>query len=174
MQGANVRQLKGKVWKFGDDIDTDVMAPWKSISAAWEERKKDVLHIRPGFVDQVAAGDIIVAGRNWGCGSSREQAAENIQKLGVAAVLAESFGRIFFRNAIALALPCLVCPGVQAAFAEGEEALLDLETALVENRTRGTRLQGQPYTLQMIEIIEKGGLMAVLAERLAANKGAKK
>lgn len=168
-----MNQLRGKVWKFGDNIDTDVMAPWKSISATWEERKKHVLHIRPGFVNQVAAGDIIVAGRNWGCGSSREQAAENIQKLGVAAVVAESFGRIFFRNAIALALPCLVCPGVYTAFKEGEEAAIELETALVENCTRGIRLQGQPYTLQMIEIIEKGGLLGVLKEYLSIRKGVK-
>lgn len=164
--------IKGKVWKFGHNIDTDVLAPWSSISASWEERKKDVLHIRPGFVDQVQPGDIILAGRNWGCGSSREQAAENVKKLGVAAVVAESFGRIFFRNAIALALPSVVCPGVHEAFEEGDELDLDLKTAVIENKTRNLRLQGHPYTDEMIEIIDKGGILEVLKERLSENKGA--
>lgn len=159
--------IVAKVWKFGHNVDTDVLAPWKTISASWEARRKDVLHIRPGFVDQVQTGDIVVAGRNWGCGSSREQAAENIKKLGIAAVVAESFGRIFFRNAIALALPCIVCAGVHAAFEEGDEMAIEVKTALVENRTRGIRLQGQPYTAEMLGIIAKGGLMNVLKERLA-------
>jgi len=158
--------IKAKVWKFGHNIDTDVLAPWKSISAPWEERRKDVLHTRPGFVDQVQQGDIIVAGRNWGCGSSREQAAENIKKLGVAAVVAESFGRIFFRNAIALALPSIVCIGVYEAFEEGDEMEIDLNTAVIRNHTCGIRLQGQHYTKEMLDIIAKGGLMAVLKERL--------
>lgn len=160
-------RIYANIWKFGHNVDTDVMAPWKSISASWDERKKDVLHTRPGFVDQVRRGDIIVAGRNWGCGSSREQAAENIKNLGIAAVVAESFGRIYFRNAIALALPCIVCAGVHEAFEEGDAMVLDLNTARVENRTRGIRLQGQPYTRDMLAIIAKGGLLNVLKERLS-------
>jgi 3-isopropylmalate/(R)-2-methylmalate dehydratase small subunit len=160
--------ISGRVWKFGHNIDTDVLAPWKSLSLGWEERKGDVLHIRPGFVDEVKPGDLIVAGRNWGCGSSREQAAENIKNLGIAAVVAESFGRIYFRNSIALALPGIVCPGVYEAFSEGDKLELDLQTAVVKNVTCAETLQGQAYTAEMLEIIDKGGLMELLKERMAS------
>lgn len=166
-----IRRIQGRVWKFGHNVDTDVLAPWKSISADWAERKKDVLHIRPGFVDRVRPGDIIVAGRNWGCGSSREQAAQNMKNLGIAAIVAESFGRIFFRNAVALALPAVVCPGVHQAFREGDIMLLDLASALVENKSRGARLQGRAYTPEMLDIIERGGLLNVLKQRLSENRG---
>jgi 3-isopropylmalate dehydratase small subunit len=161
--------ISGRVWKFEDNIDTDVLAPMKTIMAGWEERRGNVLLTRPGFVDMVEPGDIIVAGRNWGCGSSREQAAENIKLLGVAAVVAESFGRIFFRNAIALALPCVICPGVHDAFDEGDRMKLNLEDCLVRNTTQGTELRGRPYTADMLAIVQKGGLMNVLRDRLSAS-----
>ncbi len=161
--------IKGKVWKFGDNVDTDVMAPWHSLGEPWEERRKVILHHRPGFVDQVEPGDIIVAGENWGCGSSRENAPANLKELGLGAVLAESFGRIYFRNAIAIAFPNVACPGVHEAFDEGDELELDLETATVKNLTKNTVLTGQPYTGEMIKIIKKGGLMNVLKERMAAS-----
>lgn len=159
--------IKGRVWKFGDNVDTDVLAPMKTIMASWEDRRGGILHTRPGFVDEVQPGDIIVAGRNWGCGSSREQAAENIKLLGVAAVVAESYGRIFFRNSIAIALPCVVCQGVHDAFNEGDQMELNLESCLVGNLTQGTELQGTPYTDDMLAIVQKGGLMNVLKERLS-------
>jgi 3-isopropylmalate/(R)-2-methylmalate dehydratase small subunit len=125
-----------------------------------------MLHIRPGFVENVRSGDIIVAGRNWGCGSSREQAPENLKLLGLGAVVAESFGRIYFRNSIAIAFPNIVCPGVWEAFEEGDEMELDLETAVVRNLTRAAELRGQPYTQAMLHIVEQGGLLNVLQERL--------
>ena len=161
--------IKGKVWKFGDNVDTDVMAPWNSMGEPWEERRKVILHNRPGFVDQVEPGDIIVAGENWGCGSSRENAPANLKELGLGAVLAESFGRIYFRNSIAIAFPNVACAGVHEAFDEGDELELDLETATVKNLTKNTVLTGQPYTGEMIKIIKKGGLMNVLKERMAAS-----
>ena len=164
-------RIEGRVWKFEHNVDTDAMAPWNSMSQPWEERRPSVLHIRPGFVDQVRPGDIVVAGRNWGCGSSREQAAENMKLLGLAAVVAESFGRIYFRNALALALPSIVCPGAWEAFEEGDRMVLDLGTCRVRNETRGVDLAGRPYTDEMLAIIEKGGLLNMLEERLAANKG---
>lgn len=159
--------IKGRVWKFGNNIDTDVLAPWKSMDASWTERKGNILHVRPGFVDKVRSGDIIVAGHNWGCGSSREQAAENMKKLGLAAVVAESFGRIYFRNSIAIALLSLVCPGVSEAFEEHDVMEIDLENSRVRNLTRGTELVSKTYTADMLAIIEKGGLMNVLKERLS-------
>ena len=164
MSGATT--IQGRVWKFGDNVDTDVMAPWNSIGQSWEERRDSVLHIRPGFAREVNQGDIIVAGRNWGCGSSREQAPENLQMLGVSAVIAESFGRIYFRNCVAMAFPTLVCPGVSDACEEGDQLELEVATGLVRNLTRSTQLSGQAYTAEMMEIMEKGGLMEVLKNRL--------
>jgi 3-isopropylmalate dehydratase small subunit len=163
--------IRGRVWKFGHNVDTDVMAPWSSLGQPWEERRKLILHIRPGFVEQVRSGDIIVAGGNWGCGSSREHAPENLKRLGIAAVVAESFGRIYFRNSVAIAFPNIACPGVHDAFDEGDEMELDLATARVRNLTRGVELQGQPYTPEMLSILEKGGLLNVLRERLAGQSG---
>ena len=161
--------IKGKIWKFGHNVDTDVMAPWNSFGQPWEERRKVILHNRPGFTDQVEPGDIIVAGENWGCGSSRENAPANLKKLGLGAVVAESFGRIYFRNSVAIAFPNVACPGVHEAFEEGDELELDLATARVRNLTRGTELNGRPYTPEMIHIIEKGGLMNGLKDRIAAS-----
>jgi 3-isopropylmalate dehydratase small subunit len=158
--------IKGRVWKFDHNVDTDVMAPWTSLGQPWEERRKVILHNRPGFSDQVKPGDFIVAGRNWGCGSSRENAPANLKELGLAAVVAESFGRIYFRNSVAIAFPNIACTGVHEAFEEGDEIELDLNTARVRNLTRSTEIQGQPYTEEMLNIIEKGGLMNVLKERI--------
>jgi 3-isopropylmalate dehydratase small subunit len=158
--------IKGRVWKFDHNVDTDVMAPWTSLGQPWEERRKVILHNRPGFSDQVKPGDFIVAGRNWGCGSSRENAPANLKELGLAAVVAESFGRIYFRNSVAIAFPNIACPGIHEAFEEGDEIELDLKTARVRNLTRSTEIQGQPYTEEMLNIIEKGGLMNVLKERI--------
>jgi 3-isopropylmalate/(R)-2-methylmalate dehydratase small subunit len=119
----------------------------------------------------VNPGDVIVAGRNWGCGSSREHAPENLQLLGIGAVVAESFGRIYFRNCIAIAFPNLICPGVAAGCEEGDELEIDVESGGVRNLTRGTELQGEAYTREMLEIVEKGGLMKVLEERLGRGEG---
>ena len=169
--GPDRGRVRGRVWKFGDDVDTDVMAPWNAISLPWEERRTSVLHIRPGFAERVQAGDLIVAGRNWGCGSSREQAPENLALLGVAGVVAESFGRIYFRNGVAIALPHLACPGIHAACEEGDEIELDVATGRVANLTRGVALQGQPWTEPMLEVLEHGGLLEALKARLEARGG---
>lgn len=159
--------IRGRIWKFDHNVDTDVMAPWNTINEPWEERRKRVLHIRPDFAEQVKPGEIIVAGRNWGCGSSREFAPENLQRLGVAAVLAESFGRIYFRNCVAIAFPNVACAGIHEAFEEGDELELDLRTAAVRNLTRGGSLQGRPYAPEMLTILEQGGLMNMLKARMA-------
>jgi 3-isopropylmalate/(R)-2-methylmalate dehydratase small subunit len=165
-----VRVIRGRVWKFGDNVNTDLMAPWDTIGQPWEEIRRLVLHTRPEFAEQVQPGDVIVAGRNWGCGSSREQAPQNLKSLGIAAVVAESFGRIYFRNSIAIAFPHLACPGVAVAFEDGDEIEIELETARIRNLSRGTELRGQPYTPEMLEIVEKGGLMALLKGRLEAGR----
>ncbi len=164
------RVIRGRVWKFGDNVDTDVMAPWNTLALPWDERRKTVLHIRPEFVQRVQPGDLIVAGRNWGCGSSREQAPENLKLLGLTAVIAESFGRIYFRNCVAIAFPNLACPGVYAACEEGDEIEVDIGNGRVSNLTRGVELRAHPYTEDMLKIIEQGGLLEVLRQRVAAER----
>ena len=161
---------RGRVWKFGDNVDTDVMAPWNTISLAWEERRQAVLHMRPEFAAGVKPGDLIVAGRNWGCGSSREQAPENLKLLGLGGVLAESFGRIYFRNCVAMAFPNLACPGIHAACQEGDEIEFELSSGRVRNLRSGAELRGTPYTQDMLAIVEAGGLLEVLRRRLAAEQ----
>jgi 3-isopropylmalate dehydratase small subunit len=160
--------VRGRVWKFGDDVDTDVMAPWSTIALPWEERRAAVLRIRPEFREGVQPGDLIVAGRNWGCGSSREQAAENLKLLGVAGVIAESFGRIYFRNCVAIGFPNLACPGVGDLCEEGDDLEFDLRSGRVRNLTRDGELRTLAYTEDMLAILEHGGLLAMLGRRSGA------
>jgi 3-isopropylmalate/(R)-2-methylmalate dehydratase small subunit len=158
------------VWRFGDDVDTDVMAPWGVIGRPFDERRPHLFPNRPEFVGDVRPGDLIVAGRNWGCGSSREQAPENLQLLGVGAVLAESFGRIYFRNAIARAFPNLVCPGLWEAVADGDELDVDVTAATVRHVRTGVTFAARPYTAEMLAIVEAGGLLEVLRRRVAGER----
>ena len=166
-------RVRGRVWKFGHDVDTDAMAPWATITQPFEERREHVLGIRPEFVREVRPGDLIVAGRNWGCGSSREHAPENLKLLGLGGVLAESFGRIYFRNCVAIAFPNLACPGIHAACEDGDDVEFDVETGAVRNHTRGLELQARPYTAEMLEIVRQGGLLEVLRRRVEAEGAAR-
>jgi 3-isopropylmalate/(R)-2-methylmalate dehydratase small subunit len=159
-------RVRGRVWKFGDDVDTDAMAPWATITQPFEERRGTVLRVRPEFAAEVAPGDVIVAGRNWGCGSSREHAPENLKLLGVGGVLAESFGRIYFRNCVAIAFPNLPCPGIHAACEDGDDVEFDVETGRVRNHTNGRELRATPYTADMLDIVRQGGLLEVLRRRV--------
>ena len=153
---------RGRIWKLPDNVDTDVLAPFDSMNAPWDERRAAMLSEHRDLIDGVAPGDILVAGRNFGCGSSREPAAENLKRLGFAAVLAESYARIFFRNCVAIAFPALVCPGVVAACEEADELEVDIRAGRARNLTRGTDLAVEPYAPEMIEILERGGLLEVL------------
>jgi 3-isopropylmalate/(R)-2-methylmalate dehydratase small subunit len=119
-------------------------------------------------VREAKPGDVIVAGNNWGCGSSREHAPANLKRLGMGCVLAESFGRIYFRNSIAVAFPSLICPGVSHTFDEGDALALDLETGQVTNTTTGKTLQAEPLSPEMLAIISAGGLIATLKARVPA------
>ena len=162
--------IKGKVWKFGDNVNTDVMAPGFAFNAPWEELKRVILHIHPKFTQEAKPGDVIVAGKNWGCGSSREQAPANLKRLGMGCVVAESFGRIYFRNSVALAFPSIVCPRVAEVFDEGDELELELGSARVRNITKGNELKGEPLSKDMLAIIAKGGIIPALRERLKIKK----
>ena len=137
--------MQGKVWKFGDGVDTDVIVPGEFLDKTLEEAAEHAFQsIRPEFPTDVKPGDIIVAKGNFGCGSSREQAASVIKLIGIQCVIAESFGRIFFRNAIAVGLPVAVCPGVHEAFEDGQEALVSPTQSKVVNLTTGRELRSRP------------------------------
>jgi 3-isopropylmalate/(R)-2-methylmalate dehydratase small subunit len=155
--------VSGRVWRFGHDISTDVLSPGAYALDPVEVRKLHVLEsVNPAFVSGVDSGDVVVAGRNFGCGSSRETAAENLMALGVACVAAESFSRLFLRNAVAVGLPVMVCAGVHAAFADGDGIEVDLAAGRVRNLANGLELRGDSLPAEMREILSSGGILAVL------------
>ena len=159
--------VRGRVWKFGDNVDTDVITPGIYMDAPMDEMKKHVLEtLSPRFPLEVQPGDIIIAGKNFGCGSSRETAPNAIQALGVAAVVAGSFGRIFFRNAISIGLPIITCPQADHLFQEGEEAELDIPRATVNNLTQGSSLAGEPLAKDILDILFAGGILALLKSNI--------
>lgn len=156
--------IRGKTWKFGDDINTDYMAPGFVKNQPWELVKKAILHIHPGFTTGFQPGDVIVAGENFGCGSSREAAPANLKRLEVGCVVAESFGRIFLRNSIAIAFPVLICKGITKAFEEGDRLELDFDRSLVRNLARGTEIAGTPLPPELVRIVAAGGMMQLLKQ----------
>ncbi len=160
---ANDDILTGRVWRFDHDISTDVLSPGAYAIDTVEVRKTHTLEsVNPAFASRVEPGDVIVAGRNFGCGSSRETAAENLKVLGVACVAAESLSRLFMRNAIAVGLPVLVCAGLHGAFADGDGIEIDLASGRVVNVESGSSLQGDSLPEEMREILAAGGILAVL------------
>jgi 3-isopropylmalate/(R)-2-methylmalate dehydratase small subunit len=157
------KAIRGRVWVFGDNVDTDVITPGVYVDAPMEEMKKHVLEaLNPRFPKEVKAGDIIVAGKNFGCGSSRETAPDAIKALGIAGVIAESFARIFFRNAVAIGLPVLTCPGVAQSFQEGDEAELDIANSRVKNLSQNTENSGPPLSAEILDILSQGGILVLL------------
>jgi 3-isopropylmalate/(R)-2-methylmalate dehydratase small subunit len=162
---------RGKVWKFGNHVDTDAMTPGKYMSAPQAELMKHVLEvINPRFPREVKPGDMIVAGTNFGCGSSRESGPAALKTLGIGAVIAESFARIFFRNAIAIGLPAITCPEVSALFADGDELELDLVSGKITNLTRGKTVYAQPLPEQMLEVLSQGGILPLLKQMASKQK----
>ncbi len=156
--------MSGRVWCFGDDINTDVIMPGHALLGPVEDQRRYAFEAnRPGWVDDVQPGDIIVAGQNFGTGSARP-AARVLRDVGIAGVIAESINGLFFRNCVNYAFPAIECPGVQAVFEEGDEAALDLETGAVENVTRSLTLPGRAWAAELLEIQRAGGLI----ERLRA------
>jgi 3-isopropylmalate/(R)-2-methylmalate dehydratase small subunit len=158
-------RFKAKTWVFGNDIDTDQIVPGQFLTSPVEEQSEHAFEaISPGFAKQFKEGGAIVAGSNFGCGSSRESAPEVLRHLGVSAVIAESFARIFFRNAIAIGLPVLVCPGVTEQVRQGEEVEVDLEKATVTQLAGNKVLEGVPLNEIMLESLRRGGIMKILSE----------
>jgi 3-isopropylmalate/(R)-2-methylmalate dehydratase small subunit len=154
-------RFEGSVHVYGDNVDTDVIIParYLTVSEPEELAKRCLEDLDPDFASRVRAGDLIVAGRNFGSGSSREHAALAIKGAGVACVVADSFARIFYRNAINVGLPIVECPGVAAGATTGDRFFVDLGTGIVENRSRGERHEARPLPAFMQEILGSGGLM---------------
>lgn len=158
----------GRVWLFGDDIDTDALAPGAYIKQPIAELAAHCLEtVDRAFAPGVIDGDIIVAGRNFGMGSSREQAAEALTVLGIAAVLAESFAGIFYRNALNLGLPALVLPADQrTGIVAGERVRLDPATGVLTMRRGNKTRQCQPIPPDLLAMVRAGGLVPHLENRL--------
>lgn len=153
--------LKGKVWKFGDDISTDLIAPGRyfHLRSNLTEFAKHVMEdADPAFASKVQPGDFIVGGKNFGLGSSREHAPTIMKMAGVSAVMAKSMARIFYRNAINVGLPVLICDTDKLA--AGDELEIDLEKGLIRNLSQGVTLDFKPLPKVMINILEDGGLIA--------------
>jgi 3-isopropylmalate/(R)-2-methylmalate dehydratase small subunit len=163
--------IRGRVWKYGDDINTDVIFPGKytyTIGDPEEMAKHALEDLDPRFAREVRPGDIIVAGKNWGNGSSREQAVTCLKEAGVAAIVARSFARIYGRNCINGALPALTCPDAVDAIQEGEVIEIDMGTG--EIRCAVGTFHFPPLPPNVLAIVEAGGLVNYTRQRLAARK----
>jgi 3-isopropylmalate/(R)-2-methylmalate dehydratase small subunit len=158
--------MKGKVWKFGNDIDTDIILPGRYLIYTDEEKLSE--HCMEGLVldfkEKVDMGDFILGGTNFGCGSSREHAPIAIKGCGISAVIAESFARIFYRNATNVGVPLLEAPGVSELIEDGEEIEVDMEKGIIISES-GEEIEFKKLPPFMLEILECGGLINYLKEK---------
>lgn len=164
--------FEGRVWKYGDDVNTDVLIParYLNTSEPAELAKHALEDLDASFVGEVRPGDIIVAGKNFGCGSSREHAPIAIKAVGVSCVIASSFARIFFRNSINLGLPILESAEAVAVAEKGDILRVDLATGVIENVTRGVTHHAKPFPPQIMRIIAGGGLMNAIRDEVLARE----
>ena len=167
-------KLMGTVWKYGDDVDTDGIIPARYLNVSDPEdlARHCMEDVDPGFARAVRAGDVIVAGENFGCGSSREHAPLAIKGSGVACVVAKSYARIFYRNAINIGLPILECPQAVEETQKGDLLAADLGAGTVTNLRTGRTYQVSPFPPFIMGIIEAGGLVPYTRERLRAQSRA--
>jgi len=162
--------IRGKVWEFGDNISTDFMAPGYAGHRGLSEREEALYCMRsnrPDWAGEVGKGDIIVAGRNFGCGSSRVEAPRNLIKLGISGVVAESFGRIFFRNCVALGLPVLIYKDARDFFEEGDMAQVDFRNGRVTNLNTGKQAKANALPEIALRTMEAGGILPLLKKEYA-------
>ncbi|HDM88963.1 3-isopropylmalate dehydratase [Candidatus Bathyarchaeota archaeon] len=161
-------RISGKTVIFGDDVNTDVIIPSKYLTSLDpEELAKHAMEgLDPKFPEKAREGVIIVAGRNFGCGSSREQAPLALKHAGVKCIIADFFARIFYRNAINIGLPVLECPGISGKIEEGDVLTVDLEEGKIINETRKTVIEAHKLPGFILEILRDGGLIAHLKRRL--------
>jgi len=163
-------KFKGRVWVFGDDVDTDQIIPARYLTSSDPETlaKHCMEDADPTFPEKVGKGDIIVAGRNFGSGSSREHAPIAIKAAGVACVIAESFARIFFRNAFNMGLPIFICEGLSRKVQDGDVIHVDGDTGEIAIEGNEERFNVAPIPPFMQGLIEDGGLMAYVKKKLAS------
>ena len=157
----------GHVFKYGDNVDTDVIIPARYLNATkGEELAKHCMEdIDKDFVNRVQKGDIIVAEKNFGCGSSREHAPLAIKCAGISCVIAETFARIFYRNAINIGLPIIECPEAAASIQAGHEVEFDFDSGVITDKTTGESFEGQAFPPFMQKIIEAGGLVNYINQK---------
>jgi 3-isopropylmalate dehydratase small subunit len=164
-------EIKGKVWKFGKDIDTDRIIPAKYLNTS--DPKELARHCMedddPEFAKKVKSGDIIVADKNFGCGSSREHAPIAIKASGISCIIARSFARIFYRNAFNMGLPILECDEAVDSVSEGDILKVDIRKGVINNITRNEKYHAQPIPPFMQELINEGGLMKWIKRRLTTS-----
>lgn len=158
---------KGPVFKYGDNIDTDVIIPARYLNtqSPVELAAHCMEDIDKTFVTRVKAGDIMVGGENFGCGSSREHAPLAIKCAGVSCVIAETFARIFYRNSINIGLPIIECPEAAKAIAAGDEVEVDFDSGVITDKTTGQSFQGQAFPEFMQKIITAGGLVNYINQK---------
>ncbi len=156
-----MQSAKGTVFKYGDNVDTDVIIPARYLNSSdpAELAQHCMEDIDKGFIERVHKGDIIVATKNFGCGSSREHAPIAIKAAGVSCVIAETFARIFYRNAINIGLPIVECPEAAAAIEAGDTVEIDFTSGVITDVTKGTTYQGQAFPAFMQKIIDAEGLV---------------
>lgn len=157
-------KAQGTVHKYGDNVDTDVIIPARHLNTA--DHKELASHcmedIDADFVNKVKQGDIMVGGENFGCGSSREHAPIAIKASGIDCVIAKTFARIFYRNAINIGLPILECPQASESIEAGDKVSIDFDTGVIVNETKGETYQALPFSDFIKDIMAKGGLMKSL------------
>ena len=156
-----MEKAKGTVFKYGDNVDTDVIIPARHLAITDPQglAAHCMEDIDKEFVNKVKAGDIMVAEKNFGCGSSREHAPIAIKAAGVSCVIAETFARIFYRNAINIGLPILECPEASKAIKAGDEVVVDFDSGVITDKTTGEEFKGQPFPEFMQKIIKSEGLI---------------
>ncbi len=154
-------KANGRVFKYGDNVDTDVIIPARYLNSfdAKELASHAMVDIDPTFAEKVEEGDLIVANKNFGCGSSREHAPLCLKAAGVSCVIAETFARIFYRNAINIGLPIIECVEAAKGIDAGDEVEVDFDSGKIYNKTKGTQYQGQPFPEFMQKIIAAEGLV---------------
>ncbi len=159
-------EAKGYVHKYGDNVDTDVIIPARYLNTP--DAKELALHcmedIDKDFTGKVKAGDIMVGGLNFGCGSSREHAPLAIKTAGISCVIAKTFARIFYRNAINIGLPIMECEAASDAIKDGDEVAVNFDTGVITNITRGETYNAEPFPEFIQNIISEGGLMASIGK----------
>ena len=159
-------KAEGRVFRYGDNVDTDVIIPARYLNTS--DRKELASHcmedIDSEFVKKAQKGDIIVAGRNFGCGSSREHAPIAIKESGISCVIATTFARIFFRNSINIGLPILECPEASEEIQDGDKVSVDFSTGIITDETTGKTYKAEPFPPFMQSLIEAGGLVPYIKE----------